>query len=116
MTPKTSSSVKVVASPRNQPFRTAWLPKGAGLFIAFFVFAGEDQQGGEVADQFDLQLAVNGVKSDFIYESPEYLCGLFSGPVFVECFPEAVDLGDVKVGDIGVEPHRLGSRTGQILI
>ena len=55
----------MVSGPRNQPFRTARLTKGAGLFVAFFV--GEDQQGGEVADQFDLQLAVNGVKADFIY-------------------------------------------------
>ena len=80
--------------------------------LSLSFFAGEDEQGGEIADQFDLQLAVNGVEADFIYESPEDLCGLFSGPVFVEGFSEAVDLGDVNVGDIGVEPHRLGSRAG----
>ena len=108
-TENSSSSVKVASSPRNQPFRTARLPQGAGLFVAFFV--GEDQQGGEITDQFDLQLAVNGVEADFIDESPEDLCGLFSGPDFVEGFSEAVDLGDVNVDDIGVEPHRLGSRT-----
>ena len=84
-----------VSSPRNQPFRTARLPKGAGLFVAFFVFAGEDQQGGEVADQFYLQFAVDGMKANLIDKAPEDLSGFFPGPVFVEGFAEAVDLGDL---------------------
>ena len=103
--------VTLVASPRNQPFRTARLPKGAGHFFVCFFLLSEDKQGGEITDQFYLQFAVDGMKTDLIDKAPEDFSGLFPGPVFVEGFAEAVDLGDVKIGNIGMEPHRFGSRT-----
>ena len=56
--------------PRNQPFRTARLPKGAGLFFVCFYLLREDKQGGEITDQFYLQFAVDGMEANLIAKAP----------------------------------------------
>ncbi len=84
--------IKAVACPRNQPFRTAPVPRGSGLLIVCTFCLGEAEQGGEIADQLYLQLVVDRMESDLIDKTPENLCGLFSGPIFLKSIAEAVDL------------------------
>ncbi len=55
------------------------------------------------------------MEADLIDKAPENLCSLFTGSVFVKSIAEPVDLLDVKLGNVRMEPHQLRSRTSQII-
>ena len=72
----------MAACPRNQPFRTTRIAKASGTFV-WVVFFGKAEQGREVADEFDLEFAIDRVQTDFIDKGAEYLCSFVARCILI---------------------------------
>ena len=72
-----------VASPRNQPFRTTRIAKASGAFFVWVIFFGKAEQGREVADEFDLEFAIDRVQTDFIDKGAEYFCSFVARCILI---------------------------------
>ena len=51
-------------------------PRRPGRFFVWIVFFGKAKQGREVADEFDLEFAIDRAQTDFIDKRAEYFCSL----------------------------------------
>ena len=70
----------------------------------------EAEQRGEIADKFDLEFAVNGVKAYFVDQGPQYLASFAAGIFLVEVTPKVADPGNIMLGDIRMKANRLWCR------
>ncbi len=70
----------------------------------------EAEERGEIANEFDLEFAVNRVKAYFVHEGSQNLGGFYASVFLVEVIPKVVDLGDIMLGDVRMKANRLWRR------
>ena len=60
--------LSVVSCPRNQPFRTARVPRGSGLFLVRIILVRKANERCEIALELDLKGVFDGMKAYLINE------------------------------------------------